>query len=165
MKIIELNERQALVKTDSVGMFKLAKVMGPAYISLKSYLEDKKIEFNPIPFTSYAVDNWEETVNLKGLKMLINIFTKKWDIAMGYEISEEINLTDDMQLIILPAGKYIETMHMGPYQNVGETYKKIYAFAQTEGVKLGDKSYEYYMNDPREVSKKELETKVLVPIV
>lgn len=164
MNIVTLNEKKALVKTASLGMFKLAKAMGEAYCNLKDYLEKNNIEFNQIPFTSYAVDDWEKTVNLKGFKMLINIFTKKWDIEMGYEVVGDVKEKDDMDVIALPAAEYIETMHIGPYQNVGETYKKIYEYAQKEGYTLGNKSYEYYLNDPREVTKDKLETRVLVPI-
>ncbi len=165
MEIVTLKERKALIISDSLGMFKLAKAMGAAYPKIKSYLDSNNVIYNSAPFTSYVVDNWEKTVNMSGFSMVLSVFTQKWIIEMGYEIEGELENKDDMTVITLPSDEYIETMHIGPYQKVGDTYKKIYAFSEKGGRKLGGKSYEYYLNDPKETSKEKLETRVLVPLL
>lgn len=49
-------------------------------------------------------------------------------------------------------------------QKVGETYKKLDAYAKKKNLKLENASYEFYLNDPQKVSKDKLETEILVPI-
>ena len=55
-------------------------------------------------------------------------------------------------------------MHIGPYQKVGETYKKMVKFAKENNLALENESIEYYLNDPSTVTKDKLETEVLIPI-
>lgn len=162
--LITRDEQKALVISDTVGMMKLAKVMGPAYRKIQAHLKEKGIEPVSAPLTSYVVDNWEETVNMKGLKAFFSVFTKKWQIQMGFEVPDDTEGTDTIEVIHLPAGEYLQTTHFGPYQKVGETYKKIYYHAKEQNLIPGVRSFEYYVNDPTKVTKDKLETRILVPV-
>ena len=163
VELITREQQKALIIKDSVGTLKLAKVMGPAYAKIMDYLKGKNVELCT-PFTSYHVGNWEETVNMSGLKMFFSLFTKKWDIEMGFEVPANIDGSGEIQAITLPAGKYLQTMHIGPYNKVGESYKKIYKYAKEQKHTLGNCSYEFYLNDPRETPQNKLETQILVPV-
>lgn len=164
IEVIKRDERNSLTIKTSVNTFQLGKVMGPVYLRIMDYMKKNGEEPQKAPYTKYEVDEWETTVNMKGLKAFIHLFTKKWNIEMGFEKSTPINGNGEIKTQIIPAGKYLKTLHTGPYQKVGITYKKLYAFAKDKHLNLGNASYEYYLNDPREVPKDKLETEILVPI-
>lgn len=164
VELVTKEAKSALVITESVGTFKLGKVMGPAYMEIQNYLNQNGIQIKEAPFTIYQVENWEETINMSGLKAIISLFIKKWNIEMGFEIPESMEGVGRIKPITLPRGQYLQTMHLGPYHKVGDSYKKIYQFSKENGYALGNCSYEYYLNDPRETPKDKLETKVIVPI-
>jgi len=165
VELIKRKEQRTLIIRESVGMLKLPKVMGPAYMKIFNYLKEKDFEPAAAPFTGYQVDNWDEAINMSGLKMLLSVFTKKWDIEMGFEVPDHIEGYDNMEIKSLPAGEYLQALHVGPYQKVGQVYKRMYKYAKDNNLKLGNKSLEFYLNDPGEVSKDKLETRVLVPVV
>jgi len=165
IELIEKKEQRTLIIRDSVGMLKLPKVMGPAYKKIFEYLKEKDFEPTEAPFTGYQVDNWDEAINMSGLKMLMSVFTKKWDIEMGFEVPDHIEEHGNMEIKSLPAGEYLQALHVGPYQKVGQVYKRMYKYAKEHNLKLGDKSLEFYLNDPGKTTKDKLETRVLVPVV
>jgi hypothetical protein len=171
--LIERPLVHAIVQTGECSTFKMSKVMGLAYSKIISYLQSHQIACHEAPFTSYQVDNWEKTISLKGFSLLWNLFTKTWKMEMGFEVPAAFCETHrqlsqshqkGLDCVEIPAGHYALTFHMGPYQKVGDAYKRIYSWAQEQGVQLGSKSYEYYLNDPKKVSPQNLETRILVPL-
>lgn len=162
IRIVEREEQKALIIRDCVGMLKLPKVMGPAYMKIADYLKTNGIEPQEAPFTSYRVDDWDAVVQISGFKMVLSIFTKKWDIEMGFPTKMELNGTDEIEVMTIPAGAFVETLHIGPYQKVGEAYKAIYHHAKENDLVLDNKSYEFYLNDPGNVAKEKLETRIWV---
>jgi AraC family transcriptional regulator len=164
VKLITRDEQKALVIRDQVSTLKLPKVMGPAYMKIAEYMKKKGAEPTEAPFTSYKVDNWDEAINIKGLKAIISLFTKKWDIEMGFPLTEDVPATDSIEISTLLGGEYIQILHVGPYQKVGDTYKKIYQYVQEHNLVLDNQSYEFYRNDPRDTPKDKLETLVLIHV-
>ncbi len=163
--IEEREEKQALITRERVGMFKLASVMGPAYIKIQAAAKACGTTLDCAPFTSYVVEDWAKTTSMGFFGMLRSAFTQKWELEMGFESACAVPTETGIESIVIPGGRYVKTMHYGPYHKVGDTYKKVYAFALKEGVTLGGKSYEFYLNDPREVKPAEYKTEVLVPIL
>ena len=114
IELVKKKEQKALIIRDSVGMLKLPKVMGPAYMKIFNYLKEKNFEPAEAPFTGYLVDNWDEAVNMSGLKMFLSVFTKKWDIEMGFAVPDHIEGHDNMEITSLPAGEYRLRMWFSP---------------------------------------------------
>lgn len=166
IKTVFIEEKEAVVIKDKVGMFKLASVMGPAYRKIQEVSQFEGLHLDKVPFTSYVVQNWKKTTQMGFFGMLVNVLFHKWEIEMGFIINGEATLdhVDDIDVISIPGGKFLETTHIGAYKNVGETYKKLYAFAEENNLTMGGKSYEFYENDPTCTPEKELSTKVLVPL-
>ena len=166
IELFKRDAQTALVIRDQVGMFKLPKVMGPAYMKIARYLEENGITPKEAPFTSYHVGNWNDTINMKGFKAVLSALMKKWDVEMGFPLPSDVDLrgNDVINSITLPGGEYIKTLHVGPYQSIGAAYKAIYQLAKQEDLVLRHKSYEFYLNSPREVTKDKLETRILVPV-
>ena len=159
------DKTDVLIIEDYVGIFQFSKVMGPAYQKIMDYMQSRGEEPQKAPFTQYEVDDWEKTVNMNGFKAFFSMLTKKWPIQMGFEITTDISTNGEIKLKTIPAGDYLKTKHTGPYQKVGDAYKKIYSYAKNQNLKLDNVSYEYYLNDPKKVTKEKLETEIWVPVL
>lgn len=166
IRVITVEEKQAIVIKDKVGMMKLASIMGPAYSKIQEVCQFEGVHIDEVPFTSYVVENWQKTTQMGFFAMIANVLFHKWEIEMGFLINGKAALDhlDDIDVITIPGGQYLEAKHIGPYQKVGDTYKKLYAFACKNNLAMGPKSYEYYENDPTITPQEKLETKVLVPL-
>ncbi|MBF0433011.1 MAG: GyrI-like domain-containing protein [Fibrobacteria bacterium] len=164
--VIKREETRALAISEKVGTMKLGKVMGPAYMLIMDLMKKAGVECGKdnIPFTVYKNIDWEQQ-NKTGLFAMINMmFFHKWDMDIGIPCPETVKAEGRAREIKLQAGEFVQTMHRGPYMKVGETYKKIQAYAMGKGIKLKNYSIEFYQNDPRETPATELKTEVLVPV-
>lgn len=68
-------------------------------------------------------------------------------------ISVKVNNENELVVKRLPKQFYVKTIHQGPYQKVGATYKKMYFGAMSKNIDLLDESIEIYLNDPKETKK------------
>ncbi|MBN1480377.1 GyrI-like domain-containing protein [candidate division KSB1 bacterium] len=164
LEIISREEQKALILRDCVTTLKLPKVMGPAYQKIAEYMQEQGVEPKEAPFTCYRIGNWEKAINMKGFQALFSLITKKWEIEMGFPVTQDMAGKDTIEISILPAGKYIQTLHVGPYQKVGEAYKEIYQFVKEHQLTLSDRCYEFYLNDPHDTAKDKLETRILIRV-
>lgn len=71
---------------------------------------------------------------------------------------------NELRLEKFNEGKAIQTMHIGPYNEVGATYDKIKAFADENKLTLSGKCHEIYLSDPRRVIPEKLKTIVRHPV-
>ncbi|MFC1586300.1 GyrI-like domain-containing protein [Fibrobacterota bacterium] len=159
-------EQPALCISEKVGTMKLGKVMGPAYESIMELLKRQNTPTTEkdIPFTLYKHIIWDD-LDKKGLFAFIHMmFLHKWDMDIGIPCPESATGEGRIKKMKLAAGRFIRTVHRGPYMKVGDTYKKIRLYAAEKSLKLNNYSIEFYLNDPRETPSSELETEVLVPI-
>lgn len=167
IKVVNTAERKAIVIRDRVGMLKMAKVMGPSYQKIQEVSQFEGIDIDSIPFTSYVVKDWKKTTSMGVFGSIASLLFEKWEIEMGFLINGEADLNhlDNIDVVHVPGGTCIEIEHVGPYKNVGTTYKKLYKYAQENSYTLGGKSYEFYLNDPRETDEFQLRTKIVVPTI
>ncbi len=77
----------------------------------------------------------------------------------GWPVVNDIPETDSIRVFHLPAGKTVNTRHIGPYEGLMDTYQKIMEFLTGEGLKAGP-MWEYYLNSPEDVSPEELITDI-----
>jgi hypothetical protein len=61
-------------------------------------------------------------------------------------------------------GRCIQTMHVGPYDEVGKTYASLDGFARAHGMKTQCPGHEIYISDPRRVVPAKLKTIVRLPV-
>jgi AraC family transcriptional regulator len=66
----------------------------------------------------------------------------------------------------LPAGRYASTMHVGAYEQLGDTWARFLGeWLPSSGKRMADgPSYELYLNDPTTTPKDQLRTEIYVPI-
>ncbi len=61
-------------------------------------------------------------------------------------------------------GPAIKTVHKGPYNGLGDTYQKMFAFMREEGLEPGPACYELYLNDPGDTPPADLLTEIRQPL-
>jgi len=62
------------------------------------------------------------------------------------------------------AGKAVQFKHVGPYDKLGETMQKAYAWIAVQGYKAKDRLIEEYISDPGNTPPEQLQTRLVVPV-
>jgi len=149
---------------ETVSMMKLPKVMGSDFQKILEFLKSNKAESMDAPYARYLDINWEAQTTKSMMANMIELFTKKWHFMTGMPTSEKLEDKDMMKSRFFAERKYAKAIHMGPYQNVGKTYKNLFNWIKQQGLNAAPESIEFYMNDPGKVKKADLETVVLIPV-
>jgi hypothetical protein len=55
-------------------------------------------------------------------------------------------------------------MHVGPYDRIGETTTKAFAWLAVQGYKAHDRLIEDYISDPGQTPAEQLQTRLTIPI-
>ncbi len=61
-------------------------------------------------------------------------------------------------------GRALHVLHVGPYDQVGGTYRELEAYAAEHGLKCVGPAHEIYLNDPRRTAPQKLKTIVRMPV-
>lgn len=64
----------------------------------------------------------------------------------------------------LPGGRFASAIHKGPYQDVHESWGKLYEWTAMQGLEPKTPCRDNYLNDPNEVAEEELLTELLIPV-
>ncbi len=164
IKIIKKEHEPTLEIRMQCTMLKMPMMIRQSYMLILTYLEELGEEMSGMPYVRYLNLNWDTMLNENKLMGFIRVFTRKWDMAIGFPVKKELEERGDIKPGGLPEGRYIRTIHYGPYQKVGDTYKLMTAYAEQKGITIQNESFEIYLNDPGKVSKERLETEVLIPV-
>lgn len=84
----------------------------------------------------------------------------------GIVVPEGVALPAGLTEHHLPAGRYACTLHVGPYETLGDTWMRLMGeWLPASGERVSDaSSYEYYLNDPQTTPKDRLETEIRIPL-
>ena len=55
-------------------------------------------------------------------------------------------------------GRAVQILHVGPYDQVGQAYEQLHAYAKQQGFELSGPAHEIYLNDPRRCAPEKLKT-------
>jgi hypothetical protein len=64
----------------------------------------------------------------------------------------------------LREGRCLQTLHVGPYGEVGPVYERLNAYAAANGLQVSGPPHEVYVNDPRRVAPEKVKTVVRLPV-
>ena len=70
----------------------------------------------------------------------------------------------DIAVRTIPGGRFASAIHKGPYQDVHESWGKLYEWTARQGLEPQSPCRDYYLNDPNEVAEEELLTELLIPV-
>lgn len=164
IEIIEKPEVTTVEVKTEIKMLQMAKFMGSVYPRIIEYVKSEGKEVTEAPYARYYNVDWDEMTTQSKFKMFIEVFTRKWSFSAGFPIEGEFKGEEDILPAALPGGKFIQSLHKGPYQKVGDTYKAMVNYAKENQLKIKAESIEFYTNDPRKVKKEDIETICLIPI-
>lgn len=72
--------------------------------------------------------------------------------------------TSAVKRISWKEGDRIQTLHVGPYDQVGQIYNKLKSYAEKNDLQLAEPAHEIYISDPRRTSPDKLKTIVTMPV-
>jgi effector-binding domain-containing protein len=154
--VIEIEERTT--------MWRMPATFGRDYQRIAEYLHSHGAECVDMPYARYLEMNWEVELAKGKLAMLVDVLTKRWHYLAGMPASMTLPGEGELRARVYESRRYARAVHRGPYQNSGETYKALYDWIKGQGLLPEKEAIECYVNDPREVSKAELETVILIPL-
>lgn len=123
-------------------------VLTEAYASLGKYLRDAGIAMQGPPLTittTWDAGGWT------------------FDAAMPVERNDAAT-RDTIQAGTTYAGPALKFLHVGPYDALGATITKAYAWAEAVGYKTTGRLIEDYLSDPGTTPADQLETSITIPI-
>jgi effector-binding domain-containing protein len=167
METIELIEKElgdVIEIEEKVPLWKMPSVMKRDFQCILDYVKSKGEDCKEVPYARYLNVDWELEMKKSVLANIVGMFTKKWHFQAGVPVSSNVKGVNHLIGRKIPIQKYIKTIHSGPYQNVGTTYKKMYTWAKSQSLSLMNESIELYLNDPSVTPKDALQTMVLIPV-
>jgi effector-binding domain-containing protein len=149
MEIREVTERPTVSLRLTTPVEELPARLGEGYGRIIEFLGKAGIEPSGPPFAMYY-----------------NMDMTSLDVEMGFPVAEPLSGSGSGEVIAstLPGGRAAVAIHLGPYETLGETYDKLLAYVEREGLQPESFMYECYLNDPGEVAPEEIQTEIYMPI-
>ncbi len=148
-----------------IHVWKMPSVIGESYGKIQHYLEANGAEIVEMPYVRYLDVEWGPQMKKGFWANLISLLFQKWHMKIGMRSSKHLPSDGDLQSDTLQKRRYIKLLHVGPYQKVSQSYKRIYQYAQDSGLEIANESCEIYLNSPKEAKPSALKTIIMVPIV
>ena len=86
------------------------------------------------------------------------------DLEIGFPFARPLAGEGDVQASEIPAGKVVQCIHVGPYDQVGAAYGALEAWIAGHGLRHAGPAFEHYLNDPQETPPGQLRTRVVLPV-
>lgn len=83
----------------------------------------------------------------------------------GIQLIEDLPLQKDMKKVVVPAGQYLLTLHLGPRSKRQHTIDLMNNYAKSKKLKLDTKQLEVMLNDPKETDSIKLISRIYIPIL
>ncbi len=133
IKSKELTETPTAVLRETVPMTALREFFDRAYPTVMAAVQQQNVQLAGPPFALY-----------RGMP------TDVVDVEAGFPLAAPYPGGDDGGVAagVLPAGRALEAMHVGPYESLPETYGAVMARMQADGLTPANTMWEYYLSDP-----------------
>jgi len=145
----ELGDQGVVCTRLKTALSKIDKDIGRSFEAIYGYAD--KAGLRPVgpPFILYYdTEMKEDDVDMEVCAPVIG------------EASGEGDVTHRVQ----PGGKFLSTVHTGPYKKIGAAYEAVMSHARDNSIELTVPSREVYLTDPNQVkSPAENVTEVLIP--
>ena len=144
---VELEPQAALVVRRRVAVSEFGKVLADIYSRVHRHIAQAGQQPAGMPFMRYF--------SMDGVAC---------DIAAGMPVSEPIPGAGDIEAHVLPGGKALTALHVGPYEEVGGVWSQVMRRAGELGSTARFGGWDVYVNDPGDVPQEELQTRVYLPL-
>lgn len=146
-ELIEQPPQPTLSIRTTTNIKNLPQELGKAYGTISQYLGQLGEQPAGAPYAAYF--NWDMS-NL--------------EIEIGFSVSSSLPAKDNIQSGEIPAGRYARCIYTGPYNKIEPAYNALTAWVKENGCEATGVAYEFYLNDPGEVSPDDLMTQIVFPL-
>jgi effector-binding domain-containing protein len=147
--VVELDPQDAVVVRGDVAVADLPQFFQTAFVSSFTAARDSGVAISGPPFAFYP-----------------EMPTETVAIEAGFPVSAPIEASGDVHPLVLPGGKAIELIHIGPFEALAETYSALQAWMDEEGHQPAAGMWEVYLTDPQvEPDQSKWQTKIVWPIL
>ncbi|MEM1090593.1 MAG: GyrI-like domain-containing protein [Pseudomonadota bacterium] len=164
IEVIEREAQPVLVVHSTASVFKIAKTLANSFDQVTTQIRVSGTESVGAPFARYSGIDWADVTSKGVLGQIWQMLTEKMNISAGMPVADGAEGKGAVEAIELPAGRYLRTFHVGPYQKVGNTYKKLVAWAAEQNLTMDSWSCESYVDDPTTKPMAEVRTEVFVAL-
>lgn len=147
IEVVNKNDQPIIFIRTTTRMQDLPKVIGPGYQKLADYLKEMGEYIGGVPFVAFH-----------------NMDMENLDIEMCFPVTHPMKPKGEIQPGVIPAGLFLTTTYLGPYQEAMPVYEEMAKWLEERGFRLAGPHYEHYCNDPGEVDEKHLLTLISWPI-
>ena len=131
IKLLDLPEQPTLSIRATQAVGDLPQFFGHVYGSIMQYLGELGANPSGMPFATYY-----------------NLDMQHMDVEAGFPVAKPLPAKGEIQASRIPAGKYVSTVHVGPYDACQPAYDALAEWAKQNGHEPNGIAYEYYLNDP-----------------
>ncbi|MDI9645002.1 MAG: GyrI-like domain-containing protein [Candidatus Verstraetearchaeota archaeon] len=151
-RVVELEPQPALAISEEVLFQEIGKKIGELFIELANFLQSKGGMMTGPPFSFYH--SWDDQ------KVVVEVGFPTAALVEG-EGEEEGRLKP----IALPGGKAVTGIHVGPYDRIGETYKRMMDWMAERKLRSKGMMWESYLTDPeKEGDPSKYMTQIFFPV-
>jgi AraC family transcriptional regulator len=93
-----------------------------------------------------------------------NIEVEEIRWAIGFPIDKDTAVKEPLKKMDLSYPKAAVYLHVGPYDKLPESYKKVFQYIKDNGYKIVYPVFEKYLDDPMLVKPDKLRTEICVPV-
>lgn len=146
-ELVEGQARPTLVVRTRTAVERLPEVMGPAWGAVMAHAGGLGAAPSDAPFAAYHNTDMQDL-----------------DVEIGFTFAERLEGEGEVQAGEIPAGKAVQCIHVGPYDQLGSTHAAVEAWCAERGLQYAGPPHEFYVDDPQETPEEELRTRVVVPV-
>ena len=143
-EIINQPLQPTLAIRTTTSIKELPNELGKAYGAIGQYLAELGEQPTGAPYAAYFTFSMESM-----------------DIEIGFPVSGPLPGKDEIESSEIPAGKVARCLYTGPYNKIEPAYNALTAFIEEQDYESTGVAYEFYLNDPGEVTPEELLTQIV----
>lgn len=164
IEIVNRPAEKTLAVHARATMWQMPALIGRTYRRILACAKAQSLALTGAPYIRYLDIDWQEINNENKVAALLKSFRRKWDMEIGFPVAAGAATRNDIVVAEIPAGKYVQALHIGSYRKVGATYGRMLAWIRQQNLNIGNESIEIYLNDPQQTKKADRQTRVLIPL-
>lgn len=145
--LLELPDQPVLSMRTITAVENLPAFFGKAYQGVMEYLVSLGEKPSGMPFGAYY-----------------NMDMSALDIEAGFPVAKALPPKGEIKSSLIPGGKFVSTLHRGPYDTIEPAYAALTEWAKANGHEPTGIAYEYYLNDPNSDPSIVAETEIRFPL-
>jgi effector-binding domain-containing protein len=146
-EVLEVSPRPVLAIRVFTPLEGIPQKLGESYGAIGQYLGELGEEMVGAPYAAFY-----------------NMDMQDLDIEIGMQVSRELPGRDAIQAGHIPGGKAASAINIGPYSKMEPTYTALAQWMTEKGLEPTGVAYEFYIDDPAEISQKEIRTQIYFPL-